>query len=53
MMMSWGGRRYEGGAPSHSAAEGLLEGRFARGEIDENEYNARLAALRRGRGSPR
>ena len=48
-----GGRRYESGAPGHSVAEDLLAERFARGEIDENEYTARLAALRRGRGSPR
>ncbi|WP_427170121.1 SHOCT domain-containing protein [Arthrobacter sp. 92] len=46
-----GGRRYEGGAPGPGAAENLLAERFARGEIDENEYTARLAALRRGRGA--
>lgn len=48
-----GGRRYEGGTPGHGIAEDLLAERFARGEIDENEYTARLAALRRGRGTPR
>lgn len=47
------GRRYEGGAPGHGVAEDLLAERFARGEIDEDEYAARLAALRRGRGVPR
>lgn len=31
-------------------AEHLLAERFARGEIDESEYNARLAVLRRGQG---
>ncbi|MCP8998490.1 hypothetical protein NFC73_01890 [Pseudarthrobacter sp. RMG13] len=31
-------------------AENLLAERFARGEIDENEYTARLTALRRARG---
>jgi putative membrane protein len=30
--------------------EDLLAARFARGEIDESEYTARLAVLRRGRG---
>lgn len=45
-----GGRRYEGGAPGASIAENLLAERFARGEIDENEYTARLTVLRRGRG---
>lgn len=29
-------------------AENLLAERFARGEIDENEYTARLNVLRRG-----
>jgi putative membrane protein len=45
-----GGRRYDGGAPGRGVAEDLLAERFARGEIDENEYTARLAVLRRGRG---
>lgn len=48
-----GGRRYEGGASGHGIAEDLLAERFARGEIDESEYTARLAALRRGRTTPR
>ncbi|MFP5368140.1 MAG: SHOCT domain-containing protein, partial [Actinomycetes bacterium] len=29
----------------------LLAERFARGEIDESEYTARLTALRRARGA--
>jgi putative membrane protein len=49
--MGAGGRRYEGGAPGAGVAENLLAERFARGEIDENEYTARLAVLRRGRGA--
>jgi putative membrane protein len=49
--MGAGGRRYEGGAPGAGVAENLLAERFARGEIDENEYTSRLAVLRRGRGA--
>ena len=33
--------------PSHDEAERILHERFARGEIDETEYLARRAALRR------
>lgn len=33
--------------PSHHDAERILNERFARGEIDEVEYSARRAALRR------
>lgn len=33
--------------PTHHHAEQLLSERFARGEIDENEFTARRAALRR------
>lgn len=33
--------------PSHHEAERILNERFARGEIDETEYLARRAALRR------
>lgn len=40
-----------GAGPSGTGiAEHLLAERFARGEIDESEYNARLAVLRRGQG---
>ncbi|MDQ0092499.1 SHOCT domain-containing protein [Paeniglutamicibacter psychrophenolicus] len=46
-------RRYEGEAPGRSMAEDLLAERFARGEIDEDEYTARLSTLRRGSGAPR
>ncbi|NKG20928.1 SHOCT domain-containing protein [Paeniglutamicibacter terrestris] len=46
-------RRYEGEAPGRNMAEDLLAERFARGEIDENEYTARLSVLRRGQGSTR
>lgn len=49
------GHGYQPGAPGTGAAgtgvaENLLAERFARGEIDESEYNARLAVLRRGQG---
>jgi putative membrane protein len=52
-------RIYEGG-PQHQppgtyqapAAETILAERFARGEIDEDEYRARLAALRGYREPP-
>lgn len=44
-----GNRRPDVGGPRSRFAEDLLAERFARGEIDENEYTARLAALRRGR----
>ncbi|HEY9355527.1 MAG TPA: hypothetical protein VIQ52_04390 [Arthrobacter sp.] len=47
-----GNRRYDGGAPpGGGVAEHLLAERFARGEIDESEYTARLTVLRRGRGT--
>jgi putative membrane protein len=46
-----GGRRYDAGVPGRGLAEDLLAERFARGEIEENEYTARLATLRRGRGA--
>lgn len=46
-----GNRRFDGGGSRSRLAEDLLAERFARGEIDENEYTARLAALRRGRGA--
>ena len=39
------GRREPGGAPT---ADQILEERFARGEIDEDELKARRTALRRG-----
>lgn len=37
--------------PAGPSAEQLLAERFARGDIDETEYTARLAALRRARGA--
>lgn len=40
-----GNRRYEPGAGN---AEHLLAERFARGDINETEYNTGLAVLRRG-----
>ncbi|UEL27031.1 SHOCT domain-containing protein [Pseudarthrobacter sp. L1SW] len=49
--MSVNNRRDGGGAHSTGSAEQLLAERFARGEIDETEYSARLAALRRARGA--
>jgi len=49
--MGGGSRRYDtGGGPGGSIAENLLAERFARGEIDESEYTARLTVLRRVRG---
>lgn len=33
-------------APSHGSAEQILNERFARGEIEEEEYRARRATLR-------
>jgi putative membrane protein len=33
--------------PTHQEAERILNERFARGEIDEQEFTARRAALRR------
>ncbi|MBE4720101.1 hypothetical protein DAD99_18745 [Pseudarthrobacter sp. AB1] len=45
------GNRYKDGGPRSGVAENLLAERFARGEIDENEYTARLTVLRRGWGA--
>jgi putative membrane protein len=60
MLLFWGGvvavvltlfrRRPTGDASSirrHEDAERILSERFARGEIDEEEFTARRAALRR------
>ncbi|MCB5283464.1 SHOCT domain-containing protein [Arthrobacter sp. AL08] len=62
MLIFWGGvvtvvvllvRRPHGGdgagapLPPHHNAERILHERFARGEIDEQEFTARRAALRR------
>lgn len=41
------GERMNGAHPLHHDAERILNERFARGEIDETEYVARRAALRR------
>ncbi len=41
-------RRPPGYPGQTSTAEGLLAERFASGEIDEDEYRRRLAALRAG-----
>lgn len=49
--MSGSNRRDGGGGHSTGGAEQLLAERFARGEIDETEYTARLTALRRARGA--
>ncbi|WP_306337393.1 SHOCT domain-containing protein [Streptomyces sp. KL118A] len=38
-------------APPRLAAEQLLAERFARGEIDEDEYHRRLGVLRAGDGT--
>lgn len=37
----------QGAAPTHQDAERILNERFARGEIDEEEFSARRSALRR------
>ncbi|AII03822.1 SHOCT domain-containing protein [Rhodococcus opacus] len=37
-----------GGAPPLRSAEAVLAERFARGEIDEQEYRSRLTILRAG-----
>ncbi|WP_200950760.1 SHOCT domain-containing protein [Arthrobacter sp. Soil762] len=47
--MGAGNRRYDAGGHDTGIAEHLLAERFARGEIDESEYTARLTVLRRGR----
>ena len=47
--MGAGNRRYEDRGPVAGIAENLLAERFARGEIDESEYTARLNVLRQGR----
>ena len=47
-----GGNRRDGGGHSLGSAEQLLAERFARGEIDETEYSARLSALRLVQRSP-
>ncbi|MFD7006197.1 SHOCT domain-containing protein [Rhodococcus jostii] len=36
------------GGPPHRSAEAVLAERFARGEIDEQEYRNRLSILRAG-----
>ena len=41
------GQGMPGMHPSHDEAERILRERFARGEIEETEYLARRAALRR------
>ncbi|WP_172801438.1 hypothetical protein [Arthrobacter sp. OY3WO11] len=49
--MSPGHRGRASNGPGGSVAEDLLAERFARGDIDETEYTARVAALRRARGA--
>jgi putative membrane protein len=55
MLVIWGAvaltRRTgtETGPPSRGNADEILAERFARGEIDENEFRARNDLLRRGR----
>lgn len=43
----WGGGGYYHPGSQHDDPERILSQRFARGEIDETEYKARLDALRR------
>lgn len=46
----WGGGASQGGAsPQRLSAEDILADRFARGEIDEAEYQDRLSTLRASR----
>ncbi|GAB4100795.1 SHOCT domain-containing protein [Sinomonas halotolerans] len=45
----WGAGGPQGGNP-HGGPEQLLAERFARGEIDEAEYRARIDVLRQHRG---
>ncbi|MFI8992632.1 SHOCT domain-containing protein [Streptomyces sp. NPDC053542] len=42
------GHRDAGTTPVHQTPEQVLAGRYARGEIDEEEYRRRLTALRGG-----
>jgi putative membrane protein len=43
----WAGRRFsEPRGRLGSDAQGILEERFARGEIDEDDFRSRLAALK-------
>lgn len=46
-----GGRRWP--EPGRDAAEAILRERFARGEIDQREYDERLRVLGLGAGSRR
>jgi putative membrane protein len=48
-------RGWDGGAPWSGArqAETVLSERYARGDIDETEYRARLEVLRASQGGPR
>jgi len=48
--MGPGDRRRGNSRAGGGVAEDLLAERFARGDIDETEYTARLAALRRAHG---
>ena len=47
------GRSWIAGVQSTRHANEVLAERFARGEIDEDEYSQRKAALRRSEGSQR
>ena len=43
----WPGRREGGGGSGEDRAESVLRERYARGEIDEEEYRRKLDELRR------
>lgn len=43
--------QWRGGMSASGSAENLLAERFARGEIDESEFNSRVVILRRTAGS--
>lgn len=58
MLVLWGGlitvivlliRRLGHHGPDHNDAQRILDERFARGEIDKDEYGQRSQALRSGR----
>jgi putative membrane protein len=46
LMPPQGGPYTESGPAAAAAPEQILAGRFARGEIDEDEFHQRMAALR-------
>ncbi|KJL32121.1 SHOCT domain-containing protein [Microbacterium azadirachtae] len=45
----WAGMAQQGGAAQSRTAEQILADRFAKGDVDETEYRARLEVLRANR----